>query len=108
MPRKPRKPDYKAALEIRFDHDEVGDDITVRQYLRELLSELWEEEESFSGKRPFGNSGWQHDLYRPLHKAGFIDMGPVTEDGEYFNWTLDQINYAHAFVHDLINEVFAS
>lgn len=96
---------FGVALELRFDSD-AGDDITVRQYLHELLRTLWEEEESFSGKRPFGNSRWQHDLYGPLAKAGFIDLGPLDEDGEPYNWTTEQINVAHAYVHDLIGAAF--
>jgi hypothetical protein len=34
----------------------------VREYLKALLTELWREGESFSGKRPFGNSGWEREL----------------------------------------------
>jgi hypothetical protein len=35
---------------------------TVRDYLKALLSKVVEEGEEFSGKRPFGNSGWEDDL----------------------------------------------
>lgn len=40
---------------------------------------LWSETEGFSGKRPFGNSGWEFDLYKPLVEAGAI-KGKI-EDG---------------------------
>lgn len=53
---------------------------TVRDYLVALLAELWREEQMFSGKRPFGNSGWQYDLYLPLIVAGFVP-GVLDEDG---------------------------
>lgn len=53
---------------------------TVRDYLIKLLAELWREGEMFSGKRPFGNSGWQYDLYLPLIVAGFVP-GVLDEDG---------------------------
>lgn len=53
---------------------------TVREYLVALLTELWSEQEGFSGKRPFGNSGWNHDLYLPLLEAGMVD-GALDEDG---------------------------
>lgn len=53
---------------------------TIRGYLVELLAELWREEQAFSGKRPFGNSGWQYDLYPPLIVAGFVP-GNLDEDG---------------------------
>jgi hypothetical protein len=45
---------------------------TIRDYLKALLSTLWSEEEGFSGKRPFGNSGWTWDVYRALVKGGAI------------------------------------
>lgn len=96
------KVDYEAALAVRFDSD-AGDDLTVRGYLRELLSTVWSEGESFDGKRPFGNSGWELDLLVPLAKAGFVDLGPMhSEYGEPYNWTATQVNVASAFVGDLI------
>ncbi|MBF6277015.1 hypothetical protein [Nocardia nova] len=45
---------------------------TIRGYLIALLATLWREEEGFSGKRPFGNSGWRFDLYAALGHAGHI------------------------------------
>lgn len=47
--------------------------VTVRDYLRCLLSALWLEGEGFSGKRPLGDSGWENDLYVPLYDAGLVD-----------------------------------
>lgn len=90
------------ALEVRFDSD-AGDDLTVRQYLCRLLSTLWAEQDSFSGKHPFGNSFWEYDLYLPLVKAGFID-GTIDEYGSV---DVKDIKKAHAYVHDLILEAFA-
>lgn len=46
---------------------------TVRGYLVELLATVWREEEGFSGKRPFGNSDWQWEVYASLVKAGLLD-----------------------------------
>jgi hypothetical protein len=43
---------------------------TVRGYLVELLARLWERGESFSGKHPFGNSGWEDELVAPLVASG--------------------------------------
>lgn len=63
---------------------EIGDNdsgaTTVRGYLIELLATVWDEGEGFSGKRPFGNSSWEHDLYVPLVKAGYV-TGEVDEYG---------------------------
>lgn len=54
--------------------------MTIRGYLKELLVTLWNEAENFSGKRPFGNSDWQYDLYIPLIRAKII-KGKLDEDG---------------------------
>lgn len=43
--------------------------LTIGGYLQALLLRLWEEEESFGGKRPFGNSCWKRDLFQPIAKA---------------------------------------
>lgn len=53
---------------------------TIRDYLVALLATLWTEGEGFSGKRPFGNSNWQNDLYRALVTARYI-AGTLDEDG---------------------------
>lgn len=53
---------------------------TIREYLGALLASVWEQREGFSGKRPFGNSGWAYELYVPLIHAGFV-QGRLDEDG---------------------------
>lgn len=86
-----------AALEVRFSSD-AGDDLTIREYLRMLLMAVWDEGEEFSGKRPFGNSDWENDIYAPLVKSGFI-AGTVDQYGcAIFN----DIKGARAYVQDLI------
>jgi hypothetical protein len=45
---------------------------TVREYLVELLAMLWEQGEGFSGKRPFGNSGWEYEVYDALVAQGYV------------------------------------
>ncbi|MEV4575923.1 hypothetical protein AB0K16_22025 [Nonomuraea jabiensis] len=54
---------------------------TIRDYLVSLVEVVWNEKEGFSGKRPFGNSGWDWDLYETLVRADFIDG--LIEDGDY-------------------------
>jgi hypothetical protein len=49
-----------------------ADAATVRDYLIALLMNLWSDGEGFSGKQPFGNSGWEHELYEPLMTAGLV------------------------------------
>ena len=51
--------------------DDVGN-MTVKDYLVTLLVTLWDEKDGFSGKRPFGNSAWQFDLYGALVRAGLV------------------------------------
>lgn len=45
---------------------------SLREYFHTLLYTLWCEGEEFSGKRPFGNSGWDYAIYSAL-----VDMGAV-------------------------------
>lgn len=58
-------------LDIEMGENDAGAK-TVRDYLKRLLWKLWEEGECFGGKRPFGNSGWEYELYEALGKAGAI------------------------------------
>lgn len=67
-------------LKLEVLYSDLGNKgITIKEYLKTLLLTLWAERESFSGKRPFGNSGWEYDLYIPLIKAGAIS-GELDED----------------------------
>lgn len=90
--------DFKTVLEIRFDSD-AGDDLSVREWLCDLLQTVWSEGECFSGKRPWGNSGWEYDIYNSLAKAGVIP-GELDEDGCLIE--LKDANMAAAYVSDLI------
>jgi hypothetical protein len=59
------------ALEYRSEMSGVGY-CSIREYLTKLLLTVWEEQEMFNGKRPFGNSGWYLDVFDPLFTGGFI------------------------------------
>lgn len=59
--------------------DNDADAPTVRAYLTKLLTTVWEEEEGFDGKRPFGNSSWQDEVYDVLIEHG---LAPPRE----FRW----------------------
>lgn len=54
---------------------------TIRGYLAALAERVWEQNECFSGKRPFGNGGWQFDLYVPMIRAGLVE-GVFDADGD--------------------------
>lgn len=95
-----------AALDVRFDSD-AGPQLTVREYLRELLLKVWDLEEEFSGKRPFGNSGWETDLTWALARAGFVNLGVWDEETEGYEYTTaEQEIAARAYVHELILHAF--
>ena len=89
------------ALNVQLSRE--FEDMNVRMYLCSLLTTLWDEQEGFSGKRPFGNSGWEYDLYEPLIRDGFIE-GELDEDGRV--WKIADERMAHAFINDLILAVF--
>jgi hypothetical protein len=54
---------------------ELPSGVTVRKFLRDCLVALVEEGESFSGKRPLGNSDWNDELC--------VALGCVTAEDEY-------------------------
>jgi hypothetical protein len=70
----------KNAAAYSFKCDAFPKGTTIRWYLIELLAKVWEQGEGFNGKRPFGNSGWENDLYLPLVAGGFV-KGELDEDG---------------------------
>ena len=75
---------------------------TVGEFLKELLLQLWSEAEGFSGKRPFGNSDWQYQVYASLIEAGY-DIGELDEDG--YVESLDMTK-ADKLVMDAITDLF--
>jgi hypothetical protein len=83
-------------LELRWhyaDLCEEGADLSIRDYLKQLLTTLFEEGESFSGKRPWGNSGWENDLATPLVVGGAI-AGTVDEYGYADDFKQDAVDTA--------------
>lgn len=56
-------------LDLPMAENDSGAD-TIRGYLKALLHKLWDEDEGFSGKRPFGNSGWYRDLIDTVDESG--------------------------------------
>lgn len=51
-------------LEIELDPERTNTltPISIKQYFQKIIFTLWEDPESFSGKRPFGDSGWAFDI----------------------------------------------
>jgi hypothetical protein len=71
--------DTASVLDCPMDANDA-DASTVREYLSRLLAEVWTHADSFSGKRPFGNSDWQYEVYDALVDAGLLE-GTRDEDG---------------------------
>lgn len=90
---------YEEILDIEFENMR-RDKITIRDYLKELLVTLWEEGESFSGKRPFGDSGWEYEIFGAL-----VDNKVIHGTNEDYCLDLDE-DEALKLVIKLINYVF--
>lgn len=71
--------DVDAVLAFEYDRWDLGK-CSIRHYLVELAKQCWLKEESFGGKRPFGNSGWTWDVYGALVEGGFV-TGTTDEYG---------------------------
>lgn len=63
---------------------------TVRQYFVKIAQMVWTEGESFSGKCPFGNSGWDSDIAWALVNAGIV-KGTIDEDGYLEDCEYDKV-----------------
>jgi len=74
-----QEPEPAAVLACPMQDNDAGAD-TIRTYLVALLAELWKHGEGFGGKRPFGNSGWEYELYEALARQGYI-TSTFDEDG---------------------------
>lgn len=107
------------ALDVIVDGD-LGE-VPLRYYLGKLLYRLWIDGEGFSGKRPFGNSGWDHDVARALCKAGVVKgvkwrwyswVADDTKDGELIEGDFEHGEYEFDWkevtkvVQKSINEAF--
>ena len=77
---------------------------TIKQYLRQLLQEVWIEGSMFNSKRPFGNSDWQFDVYVALVESGVI-VGTFDKDG--YLEACDTLE-GDIVMHQLIFECFKS
>lgn len=72
-----------ALLDTKFYAHDLDEPMTVRSYLSKLLITLLEEGECFSGKRPFGNSGWENFLLVPAIESGALDGSVDRYDPDY-------------------------
>lgn len=49
-------------LELKFYCNDLDKEITVKDWLKELLNELMKELDCFRAKYPLGDSNWWHDI----------------------------------------------
>jgi len=74
---------------------------TIREYLVGLTLGVWHEREGFSGKRPFGNSSWEYELYASLVAAGYV-TATLDEDGYIEELSGDEQRQADALIDGAI------
>lgn len=81
--------DERARLLHALDHyrfnSQAGDMLTLRQYFCRIVEEVFIWGEGFSGKRPFGESLWFHELVNALRESGALLPEPPDapkEDGD--------------------------
>jgi hypothetical protein len=96
--------DAPGLLDYVSSFRDAGGNMAIREYLGALLTKLWEQGEGFSGKRPFGNSGWEYDLYAALIKAGAVE-GELDEYDRVQSLHRDQMDKANRIVFGLIAEM---
>lgn len=70
---------YKDFINLPMKNNDA-DAKTIGEYLEKLLLTLWKDKEGFSAKRPFGNSGWEYEIYSALISANVIS-GKLDEYG---------------------------
>jgi hypothetical protein len=92
--------DGAAILNLPMKQNDA-DATTIRGYLVALVRGVWHEGEDFSGKRPFGNSNWESEVYIALADAGVIEA-TRDEDGDV-EWTDEEQGRGDALIRDAID-----
>lgn len=93
-------------LEIKLKENDANAE-TIGYYLKALLIKLWKDEESFSGKRPFGNSGWKYIVYESLIENNIIN-GEIDEDGFISYLSDDERKKGDKLIFDAIENMKVS
>lgn len=65
-------PTPRDLLDLVITDSDVGD-VKLRSYVHQLFEALWQQVDSFSGKRPFGSSDWQWRVYAAMGRAGYVE-----------------------------------
>ncbi len=86
-------------LERKYIFVSLGYSCSFKEYFKALVSQVWKDGEGFSGKRPWGNSGWQHDVYEILASEGVVP-GRMDEEGKYIECT--DVRAADRYILEMI------
>jgi hypothetical protein len=78
-------------LNYRFEARDIEVNLSIKDFLKTILKKVWKEEQCFDGKRPFGNSGWQQEIYDILIENKVVDE--KAEESEMCKIIVDLINY---------------
>ena len=81
---------------------------TIGDFFKICMINLWEKGESFNGKRPLGDSGWDYDLILSLGYAGIIepDSTEILDDGsKEIDMSDDKINKGRKMIMNALREV---
>lgn len=73
-------PTPQQVLDTPMEPNDAGA-ATVREYLYKLLRDVWHHEQGFNGKRPFGNRGWQYEVYKALGRANYLRIA-IDQEGD--------------------------
>ena len=92
-------------LDYEFNFEDCGAG-SIREYFYMLLHTLYRQGEGFSGKRPFGNSGWESDIFEAFVEMGAIKGKIVRDEDGYLEDF--QCNYEKAWelTSELLEHVF--
>lgn len=91
-------------LEIKLKQNDANAE-TIGDYLKKLLIKLWIDEEEFSGKRPFGNSGWKYIIYETLIENKIIS-GEL-DDGTVLSLSSEERSKCDTLILDAIKKIMS-
>lgn len=92
-------------IPVEFDYFGKKRCLSLREYLRLMLSELWQRHSDFDGKRPYGASGWKFDVYAAMIRAGVLE-GAMDENGFVQKLNKEDMDQADIMIWEEIWRVF--
>lgn len=85
-----------------IDHDTEAK--TVGEFMGLLAAAVWKWGESFSGKRPFGNSDWQYYVFASVVEAGLMEA--EKDEYDWWRWTHEEERRVLALIEQATKEKF--